>query len=635
MTIKDVAQEAGVSVSTVSKIINNKAENISPATIDRVLEIAKKNHYVPYSKIKSTLNNKGFTLAVMLRDISASSVLLKGIIHGAKEQGYSIFVFDSALSPEQETENFQNLTRHHVDGLLWEPVERQTEAWEQSLQEQRLCYQIFNGPIPDWYHDQFCQLGQIMTQKLVDLSHRSIAFVAEPGLPISAPVLTGYEQCLYENRIPHDPSRILTPDAAFPQYVATGVSAFVCVTSDTAQVVQSRLVDAGYTVPSDVSVIALAPDTPAPTQLISLQAVPYERYGRGLVEELIAQCEDRPSALMPQTPTLCLNNTVTLEQAFHARQKHVIVLGNINADITLNVTSLPQIGSSTVSHNMSVNLGGKGANQAMGVSKLGWKACLIAKVGNDPDATMALQELNEGGVNTAGICRDLNHTTGKAYIHVQEDGESMLTLLPGANQAVTPEYIQSLSGMFQNAGYCLISSGPSEECVFQAARLSKRYHAKTIFKPSSRQKISPELYQLIDILIPNRHAAAALAPYPTVEEQAAYFLEQGVKNVIITLGYRGCYLRNSQYAIWYDAPPVTVVDTTGAADAFISALAVYLLKNYSLPDAVEVASHAAGFCVTKQGVIPALVDHDSLEQYLGTHHQQLQCSPSSLSFNHS
>ena len=312
MTIKDVAQEAGVSVSTVSKIINNKAENISPATIDRVLEIAKKNHYVPYSKIKSTLNNKGFTLAVMLRDISASSVLLKGIIHGAKEQGYSIFVFDSALSPEQETENFQNLTRHHVDGLLWEPVERQTEAWEQSLQEQRLCYQIFNGSIPDWYHDQFCQLGQIMTQKLVDLSHRSIAFVAEPGLPISAPVLTGYDQCLYENRIPHDPSRILTPDAAFPQYVATGVSAFVCVTSDTAQVVQSRLVDAGYTVPSDVSVIALAPDTPAPTQLISLQAVPYERYGRGLVEELIAQCEDRPSALMPPTPTLCLNNTVTL-----------------------------------------------------------------------------------------------------------------------------------------------------------------------------------------------------------------------------------------------------------------------------------------------------------------------------------
>ena len=86
MTIKDVAQEAGVSVSTVSKIINNKADNISPATIDRVLEIAKKNHYVPYSKIKSALNSKGFTLAVMLRNVSASSTLLKGIIAGAKDR---------------------------------------------------------------------------------------------------------------------------------------------------------------------------------------------------------------------------------------------------------------------------------------------------------------------------------------------------------------------------------------------------------------------------------------------------------------------------------------------------------------------------------------------------------------------
>ena len=122
MTIKDVAQEAGVSVSTVSKIINNKADNISPATIDRVLEIAKKNHYVPYSKIKSALNSKGFTLAVMLRNVSASSTLLKGIIAGAKDRGYSVLVFDSALSQSQEASNFQNLTRHHVDGLLWEPV---------------------------------------------------------------------------------------------------------------------------------------------------------------------------------------------------------------------------------------------------------------------------------------------------------------------------------------------------------------------------------------------------------------------------------------------------------------------------------------------------------------------------------
>ena len=84
-----------------------------------------------------------------------------------------------------------------MDGLLWEPVIYHTDAVEQQLQEQHICYQIFNGAIPDWYHDQFCQLGQIMTQQLVDLSHRTIAFVTQPSSTFSAPLCMGYEQCLY------------------------------------------------------------------------------------------------------------------------------------------------------------------------------------------------------------------------------------------------------------------------------------------------------------------------------------------------------------------------------------------------------------------------------------------------------
>lgn len=101
-------------------------------------------------------------------------------------------------------------------------------------------------------------------------------------------------------------------------------------------------------------------------------------------------------------------------------------------------------------------------------------------------------------------------------------------------------------------------------------------------------EIPEELYRLTDIFVPNRHAAAKLAPFPEVERQAEYFLEQGVRNVIITLGHRGCYLRTPEQAFWYDAPPVATVDATGAADAFIAALAVYLLQNYSLEDAVEI-----------------------------------------------
>ena len=104
-----------------------------------------------------------------------------------------------------------------------------------------------------------------------------------------------------------------------------------------------------------------------------------------------------------------------------------VVLGSINDDITLHVRQLPSAETATtVCHSISTNLGGKGANQAMGVAKMGWPSRLISKVGSDPDAAMALQQLNDAGVHTEGVRRDLDHVTGKAYIHVQEDGESIL-----------------------------------------------------------------------------------------------------------------------------------------------------------------------------------------------------------------
>lgn len=623
MTIKEVAREAGVSVSTVSKIINNKADHISPATIERVLEIAKENHYVPYGKIKSVLNSKGFTLGAMLRSVSDAPQLLRGVISGARERGYAVLVFDSAGSAQQEENNFRNLDRHHIDGLLWEPVCGHTQQRRAELEEKRVLLHVFDNTAPAWYETHFRAYGHLMTERLVALGHTSIAFVKGDGV-ISSALLSGYRQALYDGHLPIDPLHILSQGERFHQRVADGVSAFVCATPALAQEVIRDLTAAGFVVPEDVSVIALAGDPVHPCRHISLQRVPYEAYGRCLAEELIAQCEGGSSHFVLPSPALDLTSTATVDRAPTARKKRVIVLGSINADITLNVSQLPRMDSTSICHSISTNLGGKGANQAMGVAKLGWPACLISKVGNDADASMALQTLGSAGVNTEGVRRDMETITGKAYIHVQEDGESILTLVPGANHAITPDYVDSCAYLFQGAGYCLLSNGPSLDCVIQAARLCRKNGVKTIFKPSLHVEVPAELYSLIDIFVPNRHAARRLAPYEAPEAQAAWFLEKGAKNVIITLGHRGCYLRTAGEEYWYDAPHVTPVDSTGAADAFISALAVHLLRGFALPEAVEVASHAAGFCVTKQGVIPALVDRAALEQYLSADHPQLR-----------
>ena len=621
MTIKEVAREAGVSVSTVSKIINNKADSISPATIERVLEIAKKNHYIPYGKIKSTLNPKGFTLGVMLRSVSASPGLLRGIVSRAQEENYGVLVFDSGASAPQEEANFRALSRHQVDGLLWEPVSPITR--EALPLDEHIHLQVLDRSA-QWYADPFREFGRLMTQRLIQLGHTSIAFIKAGSRVDSASLLDGYKQALYDHHIPFEPLRVLAEGRNLAELVSAGVTAFVCANPVRANEVILELTSAGFSIPTDVSVIALAEDAVHHSHHVALQRVPYEAYGRALAESLISRCEDREEKFTLPSPVLDLTGEATVDRPPTARKKKVIVFGSINADITLNVSQLPRIDANAICHSISTNLGGKGANQAMGVARLDWPACLIAKVGNDTDAAMALQVLNSGGVNTEGVRRDLDSITGKAYIHVQEDGESILTLVPGANHAITAEYVDSCAYLFQNAGYCLLSNGPSMDCVLQAARLSRSHGVKTIYKPSVHVEVPDELYRLTDILVPNRHAARRLTPFDTPEDQAAWLLEKGAKNVIITLGHRGCYLRTPAGGCWYDAPHVTSVDSTGAADAFISALAVHLLRGYSLPDAVEVASHAAGFCVTKQGVIPALVDRAALEQYLSADHPQLR-----------
>lgn len=626
MTIKEVAQEAGVSVSTVSKIINNKADNISPATIERVLEIAKKNHYVPYGKIKTVLHAKGFTLGMMLRSVSASPSLLRGVISGAQEQGYAVLTFDSDSSAAQEETNFRALERHRVDGLLWEPVSPQFREVRPCGEDMAL--QVLDQGSPTWYDEQFQSFGYLMTEHLISMGHSTIAFLKAGQRVDSSALLAGYKQALYDQHIPFEPLLILAEGQSFPDLVTAGVTAFVCANPVRAAEVVTRLTAAGFTVPGDASVIALAADVVYPSEHLTLQRVPYEAYGRALAEDLIAQCEGRaPQRSLPQ-PQLDLTGQSTIDRPATARKKHVVVLGSINADITLHVRQLPSAeNATTVCHSISTNLGGKGANQAMGVAKLGWPSRLISKVGSDPDAAMALQQLNDAGVHTEGVRRDLDHVTGKAYIHVQEDGESILTLVPGANGALTAQYVESMAYLFQNAGCCLLSSGPSLECVIQAARMSRKMGVKTIFKPSSRIDLPADLYPLIDILVPNRRAAKYLTGTENTEEQAKIFLERGVKTAIITLGHQGCYLRSSTQSLWYDAPAVTAVDATGAADAFISALAVQLLQGASMEDAVEIASHAAGFCVTKQGVIPALVTQEELEQYLSSPHPRLCREP--------
>ena len=122
MTIKDIANLAGVSISTVSKIVNNKAENINIETKNRVLKIVKEYNYTPYGAAKSISSARTFLIGVLLKRTSQMHLMLNGILQTAQKHGYNVLICDSADNPKQELKHITALCRHKIDGVLWEPV---------------------------------------------------------------------------------------------------------------------------------------------------------------------------------------------------------------------------------------------------------------------------------------------------------------------------------------------------------------------------------------------------------------------------------------------------------------------------------------------------------------------------------
>lgn len=147
MTIKDIAGLAGVSISTVSKIINGKDEHINPQTRTRVLQIVKEYNFTPYAAVKSSPDAKKFLLGVLLHSSRASASLLSGILQSAQEHSYGILLLESKGDPQQEAKHISTLCRNGIDGLLWEPSSADLSSHCDFLKRQKIPY-YFIGNTP-------------------------------------------------------------------------------------------------------------------------------------------------------------------------------------------------------------------------------------------------------------------------------------------------------------------------------------------------------------------------------------------------------------------------------------------------------------------------------------------------------
>lgn len=620
---------AGVSVTTVSKIANGKDENISTETRNRVLALIKEYNYSPYSGIRETRDVRSFIIAVILKSTETASRFVSGIITGAEKQGYTVMLLDSQENADTEFKNIVRACNARVDGVVWEPVDSDHGDRESYLQKHSIPFLFINSLAVPSLHIDFEKMGYALTDKLIANRHRHICTFLQRKNMRSMLVLEGFRKCLYDNQIPFSDQMVLYDDDPenFSRILTNSFTGAVCSHFSSAIKLYEQLEILHYFVPADFSIVSLKNEAREEISYprISCIRIPYRAFGVSIANQIINLCEKKNDAGPFQSVSevsFDTSDSVALPPALKA--DGIVVIGSINRDETFRVDSLPQLGKTTVIHSSILAIGGKGANQAVGSARLGSPVSLIGAVGDDTDSAFILNYLEKNHISTYGIRRFEKTVSGRALIFTEDNGESAITVQPGANESLSRDDLLKSSHFFESAGYCLISSEIPVKTVIAAASIAKEHDVITMLKPAAMRQFPAELYHLIDYFIPNRKESSLLCPdYATVEEQANYFFQMGIPNIIITLGHSGCYLKTAYTAKYFPSSSFHAVDTTGGADAFISAFACYLSRKYSVEKAIRIASYAAGFCISRQGVCDALVDRASLETYIQRHEPEL------------
>lgn len=627
MNIKEIANLAGVSISTVSKIVNNKADNINKDTIERVLRIVKEYNYAPYSLKPGNTGSKTFIIGVLLKKSQDTNLLVNGILTIAKLLNYSIMIFDSANNLNDELKNITSLCKHRVDGVIWEPVSSESLKHHHYFKDNNI-HTVFinNTELSDpfiksvSYTIDFFQIGYDATQVLINNKHTNIACLCKENSFRSAMVLEGFKKCLFENQIPFNNKMIVSnSDTSLNDFYINKPTAIVCSHFYNSLNILEKIEKLHLNIPYDISIVTLRDDVRDNFLFpkISTFKIPFYEFGQYVCKKVISLCEDTSIAIEENFNSLSiLENSYTIDVPFSLKAKKIVVVGSINIDITLNVNELPSIGKTLTTNRAITSSGGKGINQAVGAAKLKKTVSLIGKIGNDYESSIIMSTLDKNGIDSTSIIFDNQLDTGAAYIHVRNDGESSITIVNGANNALSAKDIKDKLYVFENAGYCLLQTEVPERTILEAAKTAKFFGAKTILKPSTMLRLNEELFKYIDIVIPNEIEASSLCPDSTLDQQADFFLSKGVQTVIITLGKKGCYMKDKTTSKHYPPADVVVLDSTGAADAFISAFACYSLDGYSIDESIKIATISAGFCISRFGVSDSMIDKDSLDQYI-------------------
>lgn len=287
----------------------------------------------------------------------------------------------------------------------------------------------------------------------------------------------------------------------------------------------------------------------------------------------------------------------------------IVVIGSANIDLTTFTDQFPRPGETIFGRDFSLGFGGKGANQAVAARKCGADVAMIARVGDDMFGEATIRNFNTLGIDTSRVLMTPGVSTGVAPIFVDSTGQNRILVVKGANDRLSPEDIYAAKDAILSADMVVFQLEVPLLTTIIALQFAKKHGIRTIFNPAPAQILNLPEAGFADYVIPNETEAEILAGVPVrnlddARQCAKKLIDGGLSRVIVTLGANGALFGDQHIEPF----AVEAVDTTGAGDAFIGSLAVFLSSGFGELEAISRANLYAALSTLSIGTQKSFVD---------------------------
>ncbi len=306
-----------------------------------------------------------------------------------------------------------------------------------------------------------------------------------------------------------------------------------------------------------------------------------------------------------------------------AAEPVITVVGSANLDLFLRTQKLPSAGETVVARQLTRSFGGKGANQAVAIARLGGKVKMVCRVGGDDSGQKLIENLAAQGVDTSLVKPHPKCSSGSAFVTVDNEGENTVVIHPGANERLFPGDLEAAEEDLGNSAVIVTQLEIPIPTVVKAAEIAKKWRVPFILNPApAPSEDLSEILQKTDVLCPNRTEAERLTGRGVPGVDGAFkagreLRSRGIQYVVITLGAEGAVLIAEDLQEHFKAPKVQVRDTTGAGDAFVGAFAFFFASGESISSATRLACIAAAISVSKEGAQSGLPTLDEVKELAG------------------